>query len=185
MVNTTRRGFLGCGVAALPFLAFPALTRAASEARSDALSEALPGAGACPPDFHAVSMALTGHEDLDEALVPRVWVALLARHPEFPARYRLLAEAMRQRGIHRSQDYAASGLRAEKALHEVSVEIVAAWYLGRVGPMLPRSEAGTPAFITYEGAMMWRPTSDVTVLPTYARGGPGFWAQPPLSLETD
>ena len=171
MAQTTRRQFLGWGVAMLPLLAVPALPGRGHAAPRLSLS--------CPQDFIHVSSVLTGHRDLDPALAPRVWSGLVSKDDGFPARYAMLCKALAAHEIRSWPDYAASGLKAHKALHDVAVGIVGAWYLGRVGPMLPRSETDTPAFITYEGAMMWRPTLDVTVIPSYARGGPGFWALPP------
>lgn len=173
MAQTTRRQFLGWGVAMIPLLAAPALPHRGLAEHHEPIS--------CPRDFTHVSSVLTGHKDLDPALASRVWSGLVSKDSGFPEGHKKLSDVLADHKIRIWPDYEASGLKGQKALHDVAVRIVGAWYLGRVGPMLPRSETGTPAFITYEGAMMWRPTLDVTVIPSYARGGPGFWAQPPSS----
>ncbi|WP_277910974.1 sugar dehydrogenase complex small subunit [Asaia platycodi] len=142
-----------------------------------------------PSDFLRMSRLLTGSSgldsELDSGLAPRVWQALMAKDADFPTHYWQLSDALSARSVTSWADYVATGLREQVAIHAIAVALVGAWYLGRVGPMLPRSETGTPAFITYEGALMWRSTRDVTVIPSYARGGPGFWAEAPLSLATD
>lgn len=168
--RTTRRIFLQRGVALLPLLACPGFSRGGYARGQDPQ---------CPRDFDSVSRLLTGHDDLDTALSTRVWNGLVARDAGFPVRYRMLTKTLGALGVDDWRSYETSGLKTRATLHAVAVDIVGAWYLGRVGPMLPRAETGTPAFITYEGAMMWRPTLDVTVIPSYARGGPGSWAFPP------
>jgi len=139
----------------------------------------------CPPDFLAISAILTASPELDPTMAPRVWHALITKDDAFVGRYRRLSEEMAAYRIRSWPDYEASGLSAQKEIHSIAVAVVGAWYLGRVGEVLPRSEINTPAFITYEGALMWRSTRDVTVIPTYARGGPGFWAEAPSSVKTD
>jgi hypothetical protein len=37
------------------------------------------------------------------------------------------------------------------------------------------------ACVAYEHALNYRPLADVCVLPTYARGEPGYWARPPFA----
>ncbi|GBQ11409.1 membrane bound FAD containing D-sorbitol dehydrogenase [Swaminathania salitolerans LMG 21291] len=178
MKRLTRRTVLACGVACLPAMA---LFRAShGSGRAQSVHHA-----ALPPDFLALSQLLTGHDDLDTSIALRVWEALLGKDPEFSGRYERLARAVVARRLRDHAAYRASDLPRDALLHGTAVAIVGAWYLGRVGPMKPRSETDTPAFITYEGALMWRPTIDATVIPTYARGGPGFWAEPPATLQTD
>ncbi|BAT18662.1 sugar dehydrogenase complex small subunit [Asaia bogorensis] len=170
MGEATRRSILRCGMALVPVVALYGKARS-----SPLVGEAVP----CPDGFHALSFTLIGHDDLDPALARQVWSGLVMRDGEFPGRYSALATALSKAGVKTWRDYQHSEARAHEMLHAVAVDIVSAWYLGRVGPMLPRAETGTPVFITYEGALMWRPTIDVTVIPTYARGGPGYWADPP------
>lgn len=176
-MKTTRRRLLGYGVALLP-LAGMGLASGEGQASAGQVIT-------CPADFLRMSRLLTGSSELDSALAPRVWQALMAKDADFPTHYRQLSDALSARSVTSWADYVASGLREQATIHAIAVALVGAWYLGRVGPMLPRSETGTPAFITYEGALMWRSTRDVTVIPSYARGGPGFWAEAPLSLATD
>ncbi|WP_438381388.1 sugar dehydrogenase complex small subunit [Asaia sp. BMEF1] len=176
-MKTTRRRLLGYGVALLPLTG---MGLASGEGLASPAE-----VSTCPSDFLRMSRLLTGSSELDSGLAPRVWQALMAKDAGFAAHYRQLSDALSARSVTSWADYVASDLREQATIHAIAVALVGAWYLGRVGPMLPRSETGTPAFITYEGALMWRSTRDVTVIPSYARGGPGFWAEAPLSLATD
>ncbi|WP_053096111.1 sugar dehydrogenase complex small subunit [Frateuria defendens] len=146
---------------------------------------AAPAAGALAPEgFLALSRLLTAHPELNPDLADAAWSALVEREPDFAARFTDLQRAVDAAGLHDMRDFGASPVAADAALKRTAVAIVGAWYLGRVGEVKPRSEDG-PAFITYTGALMWRPTLDVTVIPTYSRGRPGFWAEKPATLATD
>jgi fructose 5-dehydrogenase small subunit len=72
----------------------------------------------------------------------------------------------------------ANGLQAvldssQAAFASVPKRIMTAWYLGVAG-------TGTKArTVAYEQALMYPPIADVIVMPSFARGVPGYWAQPP------
>ncbi|WP_162939793.1 sugar dehydrogenase complex small subunit [Neorhizobium sp. NCHU2750] len=154
-----------------------------SMSASGALAQVVPTAKA-PADFMQVSRLLTGHPEIEDTLADMAWSALTRREEHFEAGYKALVDAIKSSGL---SDFAAleqSPVMTDAALKATAVSLVSAWYLGRVGEVLDRGEPG-PDFITYTGALMWRPTIDVTVLPTYARGGPGYWATPPATLATD
>lgn len=129
-----------------------------------------------PARFFDLSKTLTGHPELNPALQGPAWRALVAREPNFPEHFAQLSAALPGSSL--------SALASDPTLKAVAMAVIGAWYLGRVGEVKPRSEDG-PAFITYTGALMWRPTVDVTVIPTYSRGGPGHWASAPASLASD
>jgi hypothetical protein len=169
-----RRTFLIAGAAGAATLMFGSgwLAHAAALVQGGA-------ATAVPAGFMALSRTLTGHKEIDDGLASGAWQALSERERDFAARYARLADAVRKGGLTDMATWKTSAVAASPELKATAVAIVAAWYLGRVGEVLPRAEPG-PAFITYAGALMWRPTLDVTVIPTYSRGGPGFWgAKPP------
>lgn len=134
-----------------------------------------------PAEFLAISRLLTGHANINPALAGPAWDALCRREQAFEARFTALSGAVSAAGLHDMTAWKASPVAADAALKATAVAIVSAWYLGRVGAVKTQSEDG-PAFITYDGALMWRPTFDVTVIPTYARGGPGYWAAKPAAV---
>ncbi|WP_121040459.1 sugar dehydrogenase complex small subunit [Stenotrophomonas rhizophila] len=135
---------------------------------------------AMPKGFLEASRLLTGHP-IQPPMAEEAWAALCSREKGFEARFAKLDAALRQGKLTTMAGWQQSPVFADAALKVTALAIVSAWYLGVVGEVMDRSEDG-PAFITYEGALMWRPTMDVTVIPTYARGGPGFWKdKPPAS----
>jgi hypothetical protein len=67
----------------------------------------------------------------------------------------------------------------------LAVSIVSGWYLGYTGTPVGLAVKDDTQFITYSGALMFEPTRDVTVIPTYARAGTDYWAAAPASIATD
>lgn len=65
----------------------------------------------------------------------------------------------------------------EGPLKETALSIISAWYLGVV------SDAPDAEVVAFEYALMYRPTSDVMTIPSYAISGPNGWTAnaPPLS----
>ncbi|TCQ99415.1 sugar dehydrogenase complex small subunit [Neorhizobium sp. JUb45] len=137
-----------------------------------------------PADFMRISRLLTGHPEIDDTLADMAWSALVRRDDGFEAAYASLVQAIQVADLQEFTDLPQSPAMSDPAHKAAAVSLISAWYLGRVGEVLERAEPG-PDFITYTGALMWRPTLDVTVLPTYARAGPGYWAAAPASLATD
>ncbi|MHC1479811.1 sugar dehydrogenase complex small subunit [Frateuria aurantia] len=155
-------------------------------AKASSQAQAAPGAGApqaAPERFVEISQLLTGHS-INGALGERAWQALVQREKNFPQRFSQLQSAIDKAGLHDMQQWKTSSIASDAELKATALAIVSAWYLGVVGQVKDRSEDG-PAFITYESALMWRPTWDVTVIPTYARGGPGYWKAKPATVATD
>jgi hypothetical protein len=65
----------------------------------------------------------------------------------------------------------------EGPLRETALSIISAWYLGVV------TDAPDAVGVALESALMYRPTSDVMTIPSYAVSGPNGWTAdaPPLS----
>lgn len=183
-IDTERRRIVAAAAMHVPLTvfagaaaSFPLIAGAQTPSQASTTNSAPPLDGNTPPaGFFALSKTLTGHPELNPVLTTAAWQALAARETDFIARYKQLAAAMNAGSL--------SSVANEPALKSTAMAIIGAWYLGRVGTVRPRSEDG-PAFITYTGALMWRPTVDVTVIPTYSRGGPGHWASVPPTLASD
>lgn len=150
---------------------------------SGAYSAVAPSASA-PGDFMRTSRLLTGHNEIDDTLADMAWSALVKRDQGFAQAYAKLTAAIKAEGVSDFHKLPQAAFLHQPDLKAATVALVYAWYLGRVGEVQDRSENG-PEFVTYTGALMWRPTIDVTVIPTYSRGRPGFWAERPASLSTD
>lgn len=155
-------------------------TAASSQASS---ATAATTASPAPEHFMEVSQLLTGHA-LNGSLAGRAWQAICLHQSDFPRRFTQLQAAIDKAGLHDMSQWSSSPVAADADLKATALAIVSAWYLGVVGEVKDRAEDG-PSFITYESALMWGPTSDVTVIPTYARGGPGYWKTRPASVATD
>ncbi|SEK00920.1 Membrane bound FAD containing D-sorbitol dehydrogenase [Sphingobium sp. AP50] len=136
-----------------------------------------------PSNFMAISRLLTGHPEIADDLGPLAWSALVRRDKGFAAAFTRLADAIGSEKLTELAQYPQSRIAQDPALKATAVDIVSAWYLGVVGQVTPYTEGAD--FITYTGALMWRPTYDVTVIPSYSRAGPGFWGEKPASLATD
>ena len=65
----------------------------------------------------------------------------------------------------------------EGPLKETALAIISAWYLGVV------NDAPDAEVVAFEYALMYKPTSDVMTIPSYAISGPNGWTSnaPPLS----
>lgn len=131
-----------------------------------------------PDDFMWISRLLTGHEEIAEELADAAWSALVQRKSNFDDDYASLTTAITDAGVSKFEDFSGSPIELNPELKATAIDIVSAWYLGRVGKVESMSDDAS-TFITYNDALMWRPTIDVTVIPTYSRGGPGHWAKPP------
>ena len=58
-------------------------------------------------------------------------------------------------------------------LKDVALALVAGWYTGTIGSGVKA------ATVSYRDALMQRPVADGLAPPTYAMGGPGWWAAAP------
>lgn len=135
--------------------------------------------------FYQISLFLTGHNDLDRALSNRALTALIASDAAFPAKLQDLQQALAVEKISDSSLLRTSQIGEDDALMATAKMIVSAWYLGYAGEPASHGMEDNAHFITYSGALMYRPTMDATVIPSYARGAPSYWVNPPASIKQD
>jgi hypothetical protein len=142
---------------------------ATASAAGDAV--ALPAA-----DFLRLSVFLTGGQPLDATLAGRYQAALAKRDPQFgdSARALLTLIASSQAA---SIDQLLEAPELKDTLRALTTRIVSAWYLGIVG------QDADAELISYAEALMYRPTKDVLVVPTYG-AGPDSWGEQPASSAT-
>jgi len=133
---------------------------------------AQPVADAGHGSFVAVSAIIVGKSTLDAALARRLYDALTADDPGFPAAAQALLAAINDRKIDPLQ--LQQLLDAEKSpLAGVPRKIATAWWLGIVG-------SGEKArCVAFETALNAQAVSDVLKPPTYAYGAYGSWARKP------
>lgn len=123
--------------------------------------------------FLAVSKTLTGQSSLDSAQAARLYAALVADAPGFPADVQALLAWIEQRNIDPRQ--LQRTLDAEKSvLAALPRKIVTAWYTGIVG------EGERARCITFETSLMYAVVADHLKAPSYCHGPPGSWAEKPV-----
>ncbi|WP_067069299.1 sugar dehydrogenase complex small subunit [Roseateles chitosanitabidus] len=127
-------------------------------------------------DFLRLSVFLTGGQPLDATLAGRYQAALAKRDPQFgdSARALLTLIASSQAA---SIDQLLEAPELKDTLRALTTRIVSAWYLGIVG------QDADAELISYAEALMYRPTKDVLVVPTYG-AGPDSWGEQPASSAT-
>ncbi len=155
-LRLTRRSMLAsCSAAAVV-----ALSASASFAQASAALGATDDAA-----FLALSRALTGHTDLSPVTAQRIAAALAGDGPES------LVALQKLGGLSGQAASPEALMRAAQAagLGEMAAAIVASWYKGTVD-----TKAG-PVVVAYKEALMYRPVSDGTVVPTYCDFGPMWW----------
>lgn len=135
--------------------------------------------------FLALSELLTCHKSLPADVSARLYAALAAGDRTLGARVANLAKALSDAGITDMSKFKNSAVDQNATLKALAMQIVSGWYLGYSGTPGPEAATDNVQFITYTGALMYRPTVDVTVIPTYSRAGTNYWSQPPASIATD
>lgn len=123
--------------------------------------------------FLALSAILVGRQSLDIAQAERLYAALVADDPEFPASSQALLNMIEQRKIDPLQ--LQKVLDDEKSpLSPLPARIVTAWFMGIVGDGV---KARSLAFETALNAVA---VADVLKPPTYAYGAYGSWSRKPI-----
>ncbi|WP_144631563.1 sugar dehydrogenase complex small subunit [Bordetella genomosp. 13] len=134
------------------------------------------GAAAATPEaaaFLRASRFLTSKE-VSPMLAQRCHDALKKRIPDLDQVAAAINELVADRQLHHMDDYLAlEGL--DKDLDAKAKDIVQALYLGVVG------QDEKAELFAYEEALMYDPTRDVLVVPTYGRG-PNSWGPKPVSV---
>jgi hypothetical protein len=122
--------------------------------------------------FLAVSAILAGRQSLDAAQAARLYDALVAEDPGFPAAVRALLALINERRIDPLQ--LQKVLDAEKSpLTPLPRKIVTAWFMGIVG-------SGEKAHcVEFEKALNAQIVSDVLKPPTYCYGVYASWTKKP------
>lgn len=127
-------------------------------------------------DFLRLSEFLTGGKPLEAGLATRYQASLARLDPKFVA-----AAAELQRYVNDAKAANIDELLARpdlgEPLRKTITQIVSAWYLGIV------NNDTEVELIAYADALMYRPTADVLVVPSYG-GGPDSWGEKPANLST-
>lgn len=178
-LSYTSLGLIGCsGLFVAPLTYAQITTQVAS------------GASAYVPPmvqlFHRVACVICAKSDLDRSLSAIALEALQPRIPDMGLKLQRLSKLLEDPELLASVisgNYPVSS--DEQAVHNgeeasqqydelraVVQHILQALYVGAVG------EGANARLISYEQALMFIPTRDVTVIPSYSRGGYNYWTTP-------
>ena len=153
--------------------------------RAYAVEVAAPAAGAFDlTRFLQLSQVLTNRPALDAVTGGRALANLTAGDKTFPAQASALLGAITTAKFSDMRSF-NTFIAGHEALRPVAMKIISAWYLGYTGHPSGNSFDDDARFVSYAGALMYQPTLDATVVPSYSRGHTNYWAQPPATLATD
>lgn len=123
--------------------------------------------------FRRVAAILTDRPQLDTRLAASALAALAAQDQTFVSSLSELAATLDRENIENAEKFVRSDIAREQPLASTARDIVSALYTGRVG------KGAQARLVAFEMALMYEPTREVTVIPTYARGGRDYWVAPP------
>jgi hypothetical protein len=121
-------------------------------------------------DFMRLSLLLTTRTALNSEQGQRLYDALNAGDPKFAPGLQALQQAIAADHFSDMQQFAA---------------IISGWYLGYTGEPVSHTANDPTRFVAFRDALMYQPTLDATVIPTYSRGHTNYWVEPPTTLATD
>lgn len=126
-------------------------------------------------DFMQLSAFATGHKNLDLSIGSALLLAFEAQKHDFSTQIKALREHITKNNY---QDVEAlDAAMKDDPLHPTLLQIIRAWYSGVI-------EDGTNVKVyAFEKALMYQPSRDVVVIPTYAHNGPNYWVSEPASVD--
>lgn len=124
-------------------------------------------------DFMRLSALLVSHR-LDEVTGRRLAAAMEADQLPMAGHVTTLLALAATKRASKAEDFFPFATGAPRA---TALKMISAWYLGVV-----EDKPGAQVFANVD-ALMFRPTSDVMTIPTYAPAGPSAWGgfSPPLA----
>lgn len=122
------------------------------------------------------SELLTGRRGLDIGITERLWTLLCEQDTQFPAQ---LARLMTRLNALHSEDREQIVAQLDDADVKTALTIISPWYLGYTGHPSTTKAVDDAHFVTFLSALMYEPTRDHTIRPSYARAGGDYWAEVP------
>ncbi|WPB58989.1 sugar dehydrogenase complex small subunit [Xylophilus sp. GOD-11R] len=127
-------------------------------------------------EFLRLSEFLTGGKPLLAKLATRYRATLAKFDPKFAESVAALQAYVAQAKAANIDELLARPDLSEPLKKSIT-QIVSAWYLGIVG------DDKHVELVAYADALMYRPTNDVIVVPSYG-GGPDSWGEKPAGIST-
>ena len=122
------------------------------------------------------SELLTGRRGLDIGITERLRTLLCEQDTQFPAQ---LARLMTRLNALHSEDREQIVAQLDDADVKTALTIISPWYLGYTGHPSTTKAVDDAHFVTFLSALMYEPTRDHTIRPSYARAGGDYWAEVP------
>lgn len=135
-------------------------------------------------DFLQLSQLLTAGKTLDPAISERALAALTAGDAGFATKAAALSQAIAAEGFSDMREWSAFSARHPE-MADTGMKVISAWYLGYTGTPKEHSSVDDAQFVAYHDALMYQPTIDATVVPSYARGATNYWVNPPATIAND
>ncbi len=132
--------------------------------------------------FLRVSEFLTDKDDLKLIVAQRALSNLMLGGDALIDKLRELDAAIVQSGLPNAVAFSKSILMQNTQIADLAKKITKAWYLGYTGTPLPFTVSDDVQFVTYTDALMYRPTLDATIIPSFSREKPNYWFNPPAHL---
>lgn len=136
-------------------------------------------------EFLHLSEILTAKRSLDPEVAVRAFDCLTAEDPSFSGKASALAQHITEAGFSDMRTFNQFLPSAQAEMRATAMKIISAWYLGYTGRPAMDSTVDDARFVTYTQALMYQPTIDATVIPSFSRGHTNYWSTPPSTLATD
>lgn len=148
-----------------------------------ALADALSNAPA--NDFMRLSLLLTARPTLPSAQGKRLHDALAVGDQQWADKLEALQAAIKADNFSDLSQFGEFCARHDPAIKATAMTIISGWYLGYTGTAADHSANDSLQFVAFRDALMYQPTLDATVIPTYSRGHTNYWTQPPATIAQD
>ncbi len=141
---------------------------------SGLVARATPSRAGASTDFYTLASFLVAKPQLSAPYAAAVFAALVKNIPDFASQLQLLADAVKRIQAPDVTQLFTAWTEADQAAKKTALLIIETFYTGNVG------RGATAKAVAYEMALMFGPTIDVTVIPTYIRGRPEYWTATPV-----
>ena len=133
--------------------------------------------------FVEFSHFLTNEVQLEEIIIERVYTCLVQGDAAFLTSALQTYQAIKKAGLSNADELNMHPIIDHPLYGAIIKKTVKAFYLGYTGELVGLSAKDDSQFVTYTGALMFKPTLDATVIPSYSRGKTNYWVNPPASMK--
>ncbi|MFB9134021.1 sugar dehydrogenase complex small subunit [Vibrio olivae] len=135
--------------------------------------------------FSQLAHFLTGQSALSDVVIQRGFEALTAQDSAFLSHSAMAWQKIQQANLTSVDELNEHSLMQDDAFAQTVKRVVSAFYLGYTGTPISQRAKDNTRFVTYTDALMYQPTLDATVIPSYSRARTNYWVNPPASIDND